>query len=536
MPAVPEPLDRRLAFGADGALYVVGRRRRELQLRRLRPGRQPAEPVRRSARSRRRGADAADGRGRRAPQPGRPRDDPATIPRSARSTARSCGSTRRPARRCRTTRSPSSTDANARRIVAYGLRNPFRFTVRPGTNELWIGDVGWNTWEEINRIVDADAARSRTSAGRATRASAGRAGYDGANLNICESLYAAGRARSPPVLHLQPQRARSWPARRARPAARRSPGSRSTQRRHLPGAYDGALFFADYSRNCIWVMLAGANGLPDPDDRRRSSPARPDPVDLEIGPGGDLFYVDFNGGTIRRISYFAANQPPTASHHARRPTSGAAPLTGQLRRHAARATRTAATAHLRLGPRRRRRVRRLDAADRDLHLHAAGQLHGAAAGDRRRGAPRRRARRSRSRAEQHAADARSIDTPAAGTTWTVGDTITFSGHATDAQQGTLPASALSWSARPAALPVRLPRAPAPDVHRRGARARSSRPTTSTRPTSSCGSPPPTPAGSPTPRRVRLDPQTVALTLRVEPVGPAARRRRDRARPRRSPAP
>ena len=45
-------------------------------------------------------------------------------------------------------------DANAQRIVAFGLRNPFRFTFRPGTNELWVGDVGWNTWEEINRIVN----------------------------------------------------------------------------------------------------------------------------------------------------------------------------------------------------------------------------------------------------------------------------------------------------------------------------------------------------------------------------------------------
>ena len=41
----------------------------------------------------------------------------------------------------------------ARRIIAYGMRNPFRFTFRPGTSELWIGDVGWNDWEEIDRIL-----------------------------------------------------------------------------------------------------------------------------------------------------------------------------------------------------------------------------------------------------------------------------------------------------------------------------------------------------------------------------------------------
>ncbi len=38
-----------------------------------------------------------------------------------------------------------------------------------------------------------------------------------------------------------------------------------------------------------------------------------------------------------------------------------------------------------------------------------------------------------------------VDTPAVGTTWKVGDLISFTGHATDPEQGTLPASALSWS-------------------------------------------------------------------------------------------
>ena len=41
-------------------------------------------------------------------------------------------------------------------------------------------------------------------------------------------------------------------------------GSRSTARRTYPAFYDGALFFADYSRNCIWAMPPGPNGDPDP--------------------------------------------------------------------------------------------------------------------------------------------------------------------------------------------------------------------------------------------------------------------------------
>lgn len=37
-------------------------------------------------------------------------------------------------------------------IYAYGVRNPWRFSFDPPTGQIWLGDVGYATWEEVDRF------------------------------------------------------------------------------------------------------------------------------------------------------------------------------------------------------------------------------------------------------------------------------------------------------------------------------------------------------------------------------------------------
>jgi glucose/arabinose dehydrogenase len=46
----------------------------------------------------------------------------------------------------------SAASGKNRAIWALGLRNPFKFAVKPGTSTIFINDVGENTWEEINQL------------------------------------------------------------------------------------------------------------------------------------------------------------------------------------------------------------------------------------------------------------------------------------------------------------------------------------------------------------------------------------------------
>ena len=336
----------------------------------------------------------------------------------------------------------ANSDSNARRIIAYGLRNPFRFTQRPGTDEMWVGDVGWSTWEEINVISDPNDTTVENFGWPCYEGRSRQGGYDGANLNICENLYAMPGAEEEPY-HTYNHSNRVVPNETCPTGSSSVAGLEfefSAAQNSYPAEYDDALFFADYSRDCIWAMLKGADGNPAPGQIRTFVAGAANPVNLETGPGGDLFYVDFDGGTIRRIQFFIANQPPTAVAGAA-PTTGPAPLTVAFNGTGSTDPDPGDTLSYAWD---------LDGdgayddstASQPTHTYTTPgsftaslrvtDSHGASDTD------------SVTITVGNTAPTATILTPAAGTTWKVGDVITFSGSATDAQDGTLPASALTW--------------------------------------------------------------------------------------------
>ena len=334
----------------------------------------------------------------------------------------------------------SSTDPNAKRIIASGLRNPFRITARPGTDELWVGDVGWNDWEEINRVMGGTAVQNF---GWPCYEGVGRqSGYDGANLKICEDLYAQAGAVTAPY-HAYHHTSRVVPNEGCPTGSSSMAGLEFefAAGDSYPAEYDGGLFFADYSRDCIWFMQRGADGHPAPGLIRTFVAGAANPVNLETGPDGDLFYVDFDGGTIRRITFSSANRPPVARATAA-PTTGPAPLTVTFDGSGSSDPDSGDTLRFAWDLDGDGAFDDSTAVQPTYTYTSAGTVtatlrvtDGAGATD---------DQSVTISVGGNTAPTAVINTPAVGTTWSVGDVINFSGSATDAQDGTLPPSALTW--------------------------------------------------------------------------------------------
>ena len=93
--------------------------------------------------------------------------------------------------------------------------------------------------------------------------------YDGADLASCESLYASGRVEAP--VYAYHHTATVVPGEACPTGSSSIAGLAFYETGSYPSTYEGALLFTDYNRRCLWAMLPGAAGVPDPDLLIRTS-------------------------------------------------------------------------------------------------------------------------------------------------------------------------------------------------------------------------------------------------------------------------
>jgi glucose/arabinose dehydrogenase len=297
-------------------------------------------------------------------------------------------------------------------VWALGLRNPFRFTIDAATGTMYIGDVGQDTWEEVDRGV-----RGANYGWPTCEGTCGTAG-------MTNPLYAYSHSGHDAAVV----------------------GGFVYRGTQFPSAYQGSYFFGDYAENWIKRLTPDGSGNLtvvanfEPPNGALDGPYG-DIVAFAMGPDGSLYYVDNgpfaanNAGSIRRIKNVNANQPPTAQAAAS-PTSGPPPLDVGFS--------SAGSSD----PEGQPLTYSWDFGDGGTSTDANPSHSYAAAG-------RYTVRLTTSDGTNQTGSTpltitvgnppqAAILSPSNGATFRAGDVIELSGSATDAEDGTLPPSALSW--------------------------------------------------------------------------------------------
>ncbi|HLO28815.1 MAG TPA: NPCBM/NEW2 domain-containing protein, partial [Anaerolineales bacterium] len=178
-------------------------------------------------------------------------------------------------------------DANAIRskVWGLGLRNAYRFDLRPGANLPYLGDVGWDQWEEINV-----GAAGVNMGWPCYEGNLRQSGYEPKPL--CQSLYnqGSGAVRVPLFAYNHNGT-----------GAAITGGTFYTGTAY-PSAYQGAYFYGDYAIGYIrYIKVDNNNNLLE--GPLSFAIGADGPVDIQMGPDGNLYYLAINMGELRRIRY-----------------------------------------------------------------------------------------------------------------------------------------------------------------------------------------------------------------------------------------
>lgn len=346
----------------------------------------------------------------------------------------------------------SSPDANTKRIVATGFRNPYRLTFRPGTSELFLGNVGNNTWEALDRITVPATGTPTTipNAGWPCYEGPGQApGYSTLGTTMCENLYAQGASGWQAPFYTYSHKASLSPTGPCfAPNASGEDGASLTGLAFYQGSsgpaisypnkYLNGLFFVDYDRDCLAFFPAGGGGAPSAAGIELVASGIGQPVDLTRAPNGDLVYVDHDGGLVVGIRYLVA---PIARATAT-PSHALAPVTVHLD----------ASTSTDPDPSSTITAYQWDLDDDGAYDDASGITYDWSVT-----APglydvglRVTSSNGLSDSTTIPVDATNappvpvIDGPSSSLTWAVGDSISVSGHATDEEDGAISGSKLAW--------------------------------------------------------------------------------------------
>jgi glucose/arabinose dehydrogenase len=223
------------------------------------------------------------------------------------------------------------------RVYAYGFRNPFRFNLKPGTGStnvadgnpgiLYVDDVGWYTWEEINVVKQP----GQNFGWPCEEGLDPNAPYQAAtpSHNGCGSFGTADNPAQPtlPIVAINHDDPSA-----STPAGVQGncvTGCTFYTGTHYPAQYRNTYFFCDFGQNWMKVLTTDAN------DQLVSVAAFGDtldgPVNLIADPvSGDLYYVSIYDGKVFHVRYTiplgVGDGPPAAlrlSNARPNPTGGA---------------------------------------------------------------------------------------------------------------------------------------------------------------------------------------------------------------------
>lgn len=226
--------------------------------------------------------------------------------------------------------------ATRSKVYAYGLRNPFRFSIRPGTGStnpaagnpgmLMVGDVGWFLWEELS-VVTAPGQNMAWPCFEGFESSAGYQSGTPAH-NGCGSV---GTPTNPSPFRMP---VASW--NHEQPSLSVPPGFTGNSSvagvfygdTLYPASWRGRFFSGDYGGG--WIKAFTFDAVGNLLAIQGFGTEMGGPVDFALAPdNGDLMYVAIGAGEVRRIRYNSGgggNTPPVAVASGT-PTTGTVPLT-----------------------------------------------------------------------------------------------------------------------------------------------------------------------------------------------------------------